>query len=651
MTQETVFIRLLDVPAEDKGVALQAHVAAVNGDPVPGNAASLDKIGDRFAADSGNFSKIPKSPFAYWVSESMRNLYSELTPLETPERLVRMGDHPDNQDKYIRLWWEVLEMERTQRRQWIPYQKGGVYSLFYGDIPLLVDWDLERETYYGFHGRPGRSNERPSNYDLFFRPGLTWPRRTNEFGMRVMPRGCVFADKGPVVLVEGDDSWELWRLLAVLTSKAFESLVKLQLARTELARSYNVGLVGRTPVPGSDDAEQTANLITLAQEAYALQIYGDHNNENSHVFGVPVFVPQADCVSLHELNRHVEADIRLGTKRLEEVQNQIDELAFELYGLSEDDSRLVSVEVDRPAAAQTYGYQISIAERTHDLLMWCVGVAFGRWDVRKALDPSLLPALGEPFDPLPQCAPGALMGEDGLPLSHEHLPADYPLPIAWDGILVDDPTHPSDIVSRVRAVLHLLWGDRSNEIEAEACEILSVESLRDYFRDPRKFFAFHIKRYSKSRRRAPIYWLLQSEHRAYGIWLYYHRLNASTLYTAGRDYADVKVNLEQDHLTRRKEGLARLEGADLRRRQRQIDHQERVLAEVTAFRNALDKIALQDLAPDLNDGVVISIAPLHELAPWSYAERTWGELVRGDHDWSTMAGQMRAKGLVRSKEK
>lgn len=54
-------------------------------------------------------------------------------------------------------------------------------------------------------------------------------------------------------------------------------------------------------------------------------------------------------------------------------------------------------------------------------------------------------------------------------------------------------------------MLTLLWGERADDVEREACEVLGVRELRDYFRDPRKgFFAFHIKRYSKSRRKASI---------------------------------------------------------------------------------------------------------------------------------------------------
>lgn len=225
---------------------------------------------------------------------------------------------------------------------------------------------------------------------------------------------------------------------------------------------------------------------------------------------------------------------------------------------------------------------------------------------------------------------------------------NYPLPIAWDGILVDDPTHPADIVTRVREVLALLWGERADEIEREACEILGVRELRDYFRDPRKgFFAFHIKRYSKSRRKAPIYWLLQSEKRKYAVWLYIHRLRHDSLYAAGRNYADAKIKLEQSKLEELRAGLATLDGSARRRREREIERQQRIVAEVSAFGKTLDRVALLNLPPDPNDGVTIGIAPLWELVPWKEAQRTWEKLLAGEYAWSTMAQRMREKGIVK----
>ena len=55
----------------------------------------------------------------------------------------------------------------------------------------------------------------------FFRPGLTWPRRTNGLSFRALPAGSVFADKGPVVFVSDDDHMSLLALAAVMNSRVF----------------------------------------------------------------------------------------------------------------------------------------------------------------------------------------------------------------------------------------------------------------------------------------------------------------------------------------------------------------------------------------------------------------------------------------------
>ena len=134
-----------------------------------------------------------------------------------------------------------------------------------------------------------------------------------------------------------------------------------------------------------------------------------------------------------------------------------------------------------------------------------------------------------------------LQEPDGLPATQN--PHGYPLRIDWDGILVDDPDHPDDVIRRVRDVLEVIWKDRADAIEKEACEILGVAELRDYFRKPGAggFWDDHVKRYSKSRRKAPIYWLLQSSKKNYALWIYYHRLDKDILFKALLNYVEPKI--------------------------------------------------------------------------------------------------------------
>jgi hypothetical protein len=50
---------------------------------------------------------------------------------------------------------------------------------------------------------------------------------------------------------------------------------------------------------------------------------------------------------------------------------------------------------------------------------------------------------------------------------------------------------------------------------------------------------------------------------------------------------------------------------------------------------------------DLNDGVVLNIAPLYELVPWKEAKSYWNELIAGEYEWSSIGKQLREKGLVK----
>ena len=53
------------------------------------------------------------------------------------------------------------------------------------------------------------------------------------------------------------------------------------------------------------------------------------------------------------------------------------------------------------------------------------------------------------------------------------------------------------------------------------------------------------------------------------------------------------------------------------------------------------------LESELNDGVVLNIAPLWELVPWKEARKYWDELMEGKYEWSSIGKQLREKGLVK----
>ena len=271
------------------------------------------------------------------------------------------------------------------------------------------------------------------------------------------------------------------------------------------------------------------------------------------------------------------------------------------------------------------------------VVSYFIGCLFGRWDIRYATGERPAPELPDPFDPLPVCPAGMLQNAAGLPAIPADVPADYPLRISWPGILVDDPGHDEDIESRVKEVLAVLWPYRSDAIAQEAAELLRVRALRDFFRKPSGFFADHLKRYSKGRRQAPIYWAISTASGSYTIWLYYHRFKRDTLSLALEHYAKPKLRHEQSKL----DHLRGETGHNPTRIQREaIESQESLVHELSSFVEELARVAPL-WNPDLNDGAIINYAPLWRITghtPWRRnIKGCWDSLCAGEYDWSHLA--------------
>jgi hypothetical protein len=290
------------------------------------------------------------------------------------------------------------------------------------------------------------------------------------------------------------------------------------------------------------------------------------------------------------------------------------------------------------------------------VVSYLVGNVAGRWNVELGICKQHDNEPLNQFAQIPACSPGMFRADINRA-------SNYPLRIADDGIIPDDPDHSDDIVRRVREVLELIWKERAEAIEKEACEILGVKELRDYFRKPGKsgFWDDHVSRYSKSRRKAPIYWLLQSSKKNYGLWLYYHRLDKDILFKARQNYVEPKIRLEQSRLDSLRSQKTAL-GADAKgakKIDKEIERQEALLGELKDFADKVERAAKLNVGkqenldsdvkydPDLNDGVVLNIAPLWELVPWREARNYWEELLEGKYEWSSMGKLLRRKGLVK----
>ena len=351
-----------------------------------------------------------------------------------------------------------------------------------------------------------------------------------------------------------------------------------------------------------------ARLSELAHRAWAIKRRLDSANETSHAFELPTLLRA----------RLGDYDPPAIEAELAEIEAEIDDIAFDLYKFSE---------ADRTAALGSPGSTgegasdlaegvnesedddgVEEIDQTDGLLGWAIGAAFGRFDWRLATGEREAPPEPDPFDPLPAMSPG-MLPDDATPF-HEQ-----------NGILVDDQGHPHDLPRLIEEVLTRVDSDVPGDV-------------RRWLQ--RDFFPLHLKQYSKSRRKAPIYWPLSTNSGSYALWLYYPSLTSQTLYTAVNDFVEPKMKrISRETATLRDKGAARS-----RDDEKAFEALQTLELELVNLHNTLLQIA-PSYRPNHDDGVQITAAPLWPLfrhKPWQkILKDTWAKLEKGDYDWAHLA--------------
>ena len=610
VNRHTPFINL--VPENDKEGKITEIFSASD------DITSSDKIYIKSVKD---FLLVPKAPFSYWIPERFLSLFKSSTSFDRRfEAWVGLQTNDDT--RWVRLRWESPQHSLNLR--WFPFAKGGEYSEFVSNIHLVVDWENGGKRIKEWKkselelGRITANNSQCWNETKYLRKGITWTQRTtSKFSARILPEKCIFGIKGPSAFSLKDSNEELLALLGIFETPLYKELLEFQVAAADAAaKSYDAGLIRRTPFPELHD-NNISELALLSRFLVEQGISFQSVDELSSYF-VTVSPQSPTTISFEK--------------------NCLSSKVSQLFQIESTEGGHASVR-EQPTQAEN---SAPPQEEHASWISYYLGSTFGRWDIRYATGECQPPELTDPFDPLPVCPPGMLQNADGLPASESEVPGNYPLRISWPGILVDDEGHPEDIITRVREALSVIWKDNSSSIEQEACEILKVKSLRDYFAEKKsggKFFKDHLKRYSKSRRKAPIYWPLSTESGSYTLWIYYHRLTDQTLYQCVSDFIEPKIEqCEKDlQILNQQFELGQADG----KTNDQISELKTLINELKNFRDELLNVARLPYKPNLNDGVQITAAPLWKcfrLGAWQKTLKdTWKKLEKGDFDWAHLS--------------
>lgn len=666
---EGIYFRLVE--DEDKEISLRLCFQLLQ-----------DKKQDlrRFIADQSLFRKTDQCSYAYWAADTLLDWFDPENCIGEVAADILLGVVTSGNDQFLRLVWEI-DPNSICNNGWAYYCKGGDFQKFFRAPHLVIDWRKNGAQISAGNSTAVRLRD-PRQY---FRPGLTFPL-VNEFGINlsVLPGNCIFDNGSPSVFSK-ETECDLF-LLGLLNSRIAEFFVRCLTS----TRHWQVGYVRQVPWPSPTDLELQA-VSGAATEAISLQRQLFLGDETLQDFCIPSL---CGCEIEGSLNYIAQQKLFLHETILLDLircDHKIDELCFDIYRLTESQRELVKriigphpleindflaqsnkKQLDTSDDEESEGLRIHrvtlskientawkagikledvIAERRRDFsklseevielvsesLSYFLGITFGRWDISFSTGEKPVPALPDPFAPLPACPPGMLKSTKGLTAEPQDVPANYPVCISWLGILVDDEGHKEDIAARIRESIEVIWKEKADGREHEACEILGVRSLREYYSKPSGFFADHLKRYSKSRRQAPIYWPLSTSSGSYTLWIYYHRLNDQTLYTCVMDYVEPKLRDVAAEL-----GSLRQKGSGRNRdEEKKLEKLQEFEIELQEFRDELLRLARLPWKPNLNDGVQITAAPLwklFQLPKWKKTlKETWEKLEKGEYDWAHLA--------------
>lgn len=499
----------------------------------------------------GELAIIPGTPYAYWTSHSLRQLFQKHPPLDRdvankPDQPkladVKHGLGTRDETRFIRFFWEVfpenicIDIDATLLgKDWVPYSKGG-RNIYY-DVVLIVKWGNNGEEIRNFPKSVIR------NYKFYFRSGLAWSRIVNseKLGMWRLPKGTVFSENGSGVFVseEMNDAG----LLGFLNSNL---AYFLHLLLNPLQHTREVGEISCLPISEGLLSNISSKLASSTLEAYDLLREWTTYIEFSSIFISPSILQVWYCLqnkwiednakpitrhplsidfrwSRWESTKHVRhwlperahdhpfslrwlADIcmereRMLRQRVDELQAQIDEEVYCLYEISHLDRLLIETELSQ-SAPDTDGLEEveSEGDRTEEKET--------EWEVE-----GLMPA------------------EEHLRrlvhwLAHESLKVDEDgIVPARDTYLADGQLEPG-LASRVKQRLADTFGPENlDTCLRELGEALGM-SLENWLET--EFCNYHVSLY----RLRPIIWQISSRQRgtpAFSCLIYWHKLDSDTL--------------------------------------------------------------------------------------------------------------------------
>jgi type II restriction/modification system DNA methylase subunit YeeA len=544
------------------------------------------RCGWYYETKTGDFKKVSGSPISYWMSENIRNVFSNNSPLKKFCKSV-VGLQSGDNERFLRLWWEI-DIEKTAIKsknfghtqktdsKWFPFNKGGAFRKWYGNHEFLVNWENDGYEICNFKDKNGKPRSYPRNRTLYFKPSITFSAITSSLNSsRYYPEGFIFDINSRVIFTH--NSSDSLVVLALSNTNLMQELIKM----LNPTLAFNIGDLENLPFPKKLDGDLINSLmdkvIDLAKRDW------NHFETSWGFKSFPLLKTGIKTKELAGSYNNWAYHCMQNFKEMQSFETENNRIFIEAYGLQD--------ELD-PVVAEDQ-ITLSRANENEDikrLVSYIAGCIMGRY----CLDQEGL-----------VYAESANKGFNNS--KYRTFPADD------DGIItlpdLEDLTIRDDLTVRVSEFLKTVWGEETltenlkfvaDTLGSKTSE-LPKETIRRWI--SADFFKDHLQRY-KNR---PIYWLFSSgKKKAFEALVYLHRYNESTLSRMRMKYVVPLQTRISDQLKTIDDDI---DSASAQERNR-LTKKKKLLSEkeveLRKYDETLRHLAEQQIKLDLDDGVKVN---------------------------------------------
>lgn len=553
-----------------------------------------------YEQNTDNFSKIPGSPVAYSLSSTFIDIFARYPSLSRVAT-TRLGMTTADNNKFTRFWYEpaiqkcafsahTSEEVCEGRKKWVPYNKGGKFRKWYGNLDVVVNWENDGYEIKNFADEKGHIRSTVPNTEYYFKECATWSKiSSGTIAFRYRPNGSIFDVAGACMFAENN--------LLTLMGFCNSCVAMAILGVLSPTMNYEGSHIAALPIKEQKDNPKVSAKV---KELIATSKTDWDSFETSWDFAEHPLVKWShdlwDCTAIaatmdyyyHGERPEVSCPVELcymlwqgecndRFAKLKANEEELNRIFIDIYGLQDE---LTPEVEDKDVTVRKSDWSRDI----RSLISYAVGCIFGRYSLDK---PGLAYAGGD-------------WNSDQY---HTFLPdADNVIPITDEEYFTDD------IVGRFVEFVKVVYGaDTLEDNLAFIAKALGTKGtspravIRSYFLNG--FYADHVKIYQKR----PIYWLYDSgKQNGFKALIYMHRYNPDTSGTVRADYLYKMEQVYESEIARMEDEIAHGASREVAQATKRKEKLVKQLKECKDYDDRLGHIALARIPIDLDDGVKVN---------------------------------------------